>query len=202
MSELRKSTLRERTRNAVREQIAQEALVMFDEQGFDETTVDQIAAAVEISPRSFFRYFASKEDIILGDPMVYGEPVRARLAESLGTMPVWDALRAGLEAVVETSEKDPVWALRATRVMIRTPSLRARNTEKHLAWMTVLMPLVEDALTGSEDERRFHAQAITLCALTCVDVYSAEMVRRDDTGSAGALLDEAFRLLRPTALAG
>ena len=192
--------LRQRTRDAVREQIAEVALVMFDEQGFDETTVDQIAAAVGISPRSFFRYFASKEDVVLGDPMLYGEPVRQRLAQGLESMPVWQALRFGFEAVVETVESDPQWALRATRVMISTPSLRARNTEKHLAWMTVLVPLVAAALTGPETERQYHARAITLCALTCLDVSSAELVHRNGAVTSRVLLDEAFQLLKPTAL--
>ena len=194
--------LRQRTRDAVREQIAEVALVMFDEQGFDETTVDQIAAAVNISPRSFFRYFASKEDVVLGDPMLYGEPVRQRLAQGLESMPVWEALRSGFEAVVETVESNPEWALRATRVMIRTPSLRARNTEKHLAWMTALVPLVAAALSGPEAERQYHARAITLCALTCLDVSSAELVHRNGAVTSRGLLDEAFRLLRPAALVG
>ncbi|MCQ1957475.1 TetR/AcrR family transcriptional regulator [Arthrobacter sp. zg-Y826] len=192
--------LRQRTRDAVRQQIAELALVIFDEQGFDETTVDQIAAAACISPRSFFRYFASKEDVVLGDPMLYGEPVRQRLAQSLESMPVWQALRSGFEAVVETIEADPERALRATRVMISTPSLRARNTEKHLAWMTVLVPLVADALNGPEAERQYHARAITLCALTCLDVSSAELVHRNGAVTSRVLLDEAFRLLKPTAL--
>jgi AcrR family transcriptional regulator len=194
--------LRQRTRDAVREQIAAVALVMFDEQGFDETTVDQIASAVDISPRSFFRYFRSKEDVVLGDPMLYGEPVRQRFVQALETMPVWEALRAGFEAVVETSESNPEWILRVTRVMISTPSLRARNTEKHLAWMTVLVPLVAAALTGSEVEREYHARAITLCALTCLDVSLAELVHRGGAVTTRALLDEAFRLLRPTTLVG
>lgn len=192
--------LRQRTRDAVRGQIADVALVLFDEQGFDETTVDQIAAAACISPRSFFRYFASKEDVVLGDPMVYGEPVRQRLADALASMPVWEALRAGFEAVLETVETRPEWALRATRVMISTPSLRARNTEKHLAWMTVLVPLVADALTGPELQRQYQARALTLCALACLDVSSAEWVHRDGAVTSRALLDEAFGLLRPAAL--
>lgn len=194
--------LRERTRDAVREQIAEVALVMFDEQGFDETTVDQIAAAVGISSRSFFRYFASKEDVVLGDPMQYGEPVRQRLAQALDSMPTWEALRSAFEAVVELGETNPEWALRATRVMIRTPSLRARNTEKHLAWMMVLVPLVAESLTGPEPERQFHAQAITLCALACLDVSSAELVHRDGAVTTRVLLDDAFRLLKPAGLAG
>ncbi|MCC9146584.1 MULTISPECIES: TetR family transcriptional regulator [unclassified Arthrobacter] len=192
--------LRQRTRDTVRQQIAEVALVMFDEQGFDETTVDQIAAAACMSPRSFFRYFASKEDVVLGDPMLYGEPVRERLAESLETMPVWQALRAGFEPVVETVEADPERTLRATRVMINTPCLRARNTEKHLAWMTVLVPLVATALAGPEAERQYRARAITLCALTCLDVSSAELVHRNGAATHRVLLDEAFRLLKPTTL--
>jgi AcrR family transcriptional regulator len=192
--------LRQRTRDAVREQIADVALVMFDEQGFDETTVDQIAAAVGISSRSFFRYFPSKEDVVLGDPMLYGEPVRQRLAQSLRSLPTWEALRAGFEAVVQSTEANPEWALRATRVMIRTSSLRARNTEKHLAWMTALVPLVADALTGPEEDREYHARAITLCAITCLDLSSAELVHRNGAVTTRALLDEAFQLLRPAAL--
>lgn len=192
--------LRQRTRDAVRQQIAEVALVMFDEQGFDETTVDQIAAAVDISPRSFFRYFASKEDVVLADPMVYGEPVRQRLTESLESMPAWEALRSAFEPIVELSEADPEWVLRATRVMISSPSLRARNTEKHLAWLSVLAPLVEGTLTGPEVDRHYHARAITLCALTCLDVSSAELVQRDDATASGALLDDAFRILKPAAL--
>jgi len=192
--------LRQRTRDAVREQIAEVALVMFDEQGFEETTVDQIAEAVGISSRSFFRYFASKEDVVLGDPMVHGEPVRQRLEQALESMTAWEALRTGFEAVVEVFESEPETALRAMRVMISTPSLRARNTEKHLAWMTVLMPMVADTLTGAEADREYHARAITLSALTCLDVASAELVHRDGAVAIRVLLDEAFQLLRPAAL--
>ncbi|WDF31981.1 TetR family transcriptional regulator [Arthrobacter agilis] len=200
MSENQGLSLRERTRNAIRDQIAQVAIVMFDEQGFDETTVDQIAVAVGISSRSFFRYFGAKEDVILGDPMIYGEPVRASLAENIGTMPIWDAMRAAFGPVVARTEEDPDWTLRATRVMISTPTLRARNTEKHLAWLKVLEPLVADALKGSDNTRIFQARAITLAALTCLDVTSAEWVRRDGAVGNGQLLDEAFAFLKPVAL--
>ncbi|GIJ00252.1 TetR family transcriptional regulator [Sediminihabitans luteus] len=173
---------------------------MFDECGFDETTVDQIATAVGLSPRSFFRYFAAKEDIVLGDPMVYGEPVRASLAENVGTMPLWDALRAAFDPVVATIEADPDGALRATRVMIRTPVLRARNTEKHLAWMTLLVPVVADTLPGPGATTAYQARAITLAALTCLDVSHAEWVHRDGGVGIAQLLDETFALLRPAAL--
>ena len=200
MSEIRRPNLRERTRTAVRDQIAEAALVMFDEQGFDETTVDQIVAAVDMSPRSFFRYFAAKEDVVLGDPMIYGEPVRASLAASIGSMPLWDALRAAFGPIVTRIEEDPEGTLRATRVMISTPTLRARNTEKHLAWMTVLVPIVAESLSGPDENTMFEARAITLAALTCLDVSSAEWVHRDGAVGNGQLLDTAFALLKPAIL--
>lgn len=176
--------------------------MLFDEQGFESTTVDQIAAAVGISPRSFFRYFPAKEDVIFGDPMVFGIPVRDRVAESLRSMPVWEALRAGLDVVAVVTDTDLDWAFRATRVMMRSPALRARNTEKHLAWMTALTPLVAEALSGPQEERRLRAQAITLCAMTCLDLTFAELVERNGEVPSAVLLDEAFQLLRPAVLDG
>ena len=59
--------LRERTRRAVHREIAEAGMALFLDQGFEETTVDQIAEAAGISRRSFFRYFATKEDVVLGD---------------------------------------------------------------------------------------------------------------------------------------
>lgn len=200
MSEGRGLSLRERARVAVREEIAHAALEMFDEQGFDETTVEQIAVAADISPRSFFRYFAAKEDVVLGDPMIYGELVRDRLTENVSAMPLWEALRAAFEPVVARTETDPDGTLRATRVMIRTPALRARNTEKHLVWMTALAPIVAATLPGDEERRMYEARAFTVAALTCLDISSAEWVRRDGALGIGKLLDQAFALLKPGAL--
>lgn len=182
-----------------REQIAEIALTLFDAQGFEERTVDQIAEAVKMSPRTFFRYFATTEGVVLGDPMANVDPERECLEASLESMSVWDALLAGFGGGAAMSDAAPTRSLLATRIMIHATSLRARNSEKHLVWMTALTPLVVGALPGPAEAREFRARAVTRCALTCLDVSSAEWVDREGAVTFGQLLEESFALLRPAA---
>ena len=74
------ASLWERSRQAAYAEITAVAMRLFLEQGFEQTTIDQIAATAGISRRSFFRYFGTKEDVVLGDLARDGERVREALA--------------------------------------------------------------------------------------------------------------------------
>ena len=75
------ASLRERKKARTRASIREHALRLFRAQGYQATTVEQIAAAAEVSPSTFFRYFPTKEDVVLRDDM------EARMVEALARQP-------------------------------------------------------------------------------------------------------------------
>lgn len=87
------------TRQAARSRIAAVAEELFADKGFDATTVEEIVTAVGISQRSFFRYFTSKEDLLLGDY----DQLEAEFVRRLDSRPVgesdWDALRRMFDVI-------------------------------------------------------------------------------------------------------
>lgn len=128
----KKSTLRERTRRAVREELIDLAQELFAENGYDATTVEAIVEAAGISKRSFFRYFDSKEDLVVGkyDAMidVLVDAFEARPAEE----PLWTSLRRMFDVVVDYAE-DPALARRMAAldgVIETSDTLRAAYLER------------------------------------------------------------------------
>ncbi|WP_158630433.1 TetR/AcrR family transcriptional regulator [Glycomyces terrestris] len=81
--------------------IARTAEALFVAKGFEETTVDEIAAAVGMSQRSFFRYFPSKDEVVLDSLARLGEELAARLAARPPGESEWDSLRRAFDPVVE-----------------------------------------------------------------------------------------------------
>lgn len=94
-------SLREVSRRAVQSRIALAAEELFVAKGFEETTVDEIAAAVGMSQRSFFRYFASKDEVVLDSLERLGEELSARLEARPADEPEWDSLRHSFDPIVE-----------------------------------------------------------------------------------------------------
>ncbi len=120
-----KPGLRERKKARTRAAIREHAFRLFREQGYDATTVEQIAEAAEVSPSTFFRYFPTKEDVVLQDDMdlLWLEAIQEQPPE----MSPIAAMRAGVHAAFARMGKAE-WAQmhEMTELAMTVPAVRAR----------------------------------------------------------------------------
>jgi AcrR family transcriptional regulator len=121
--------LRERKKAKTRAAIREHALRLFRERGYEATTVDQIAEAAEVSPSTFFRYFPSKEDVVLQDDLDV-LAIEAFEAQPAGMSPV-AAFRAAARSAFASFGEDELSRLRETTTLIITvPELRAKAIDE------------------------------------------------------------------------
>ncbi|MEV7489695.1 TetR family transcriptional regulator [Streptomyces anulatus] len=186
--------LRMKTRQAVTEALADTALELFDSTGFDQVTVADIATAAGISQRSFFRYFSSKEDVVFGDRIPTTEEVRSELLRHLDEdgSPAWGALQATFRTAAQQMDADPGRWKRATRVICRTPGLRASYLEKHLTWADALVPEITRRIDPDGPKAELKAQTMIHTALSCFDVAIARWTDDSADQPLADLVDEVF----------
>lgn len=185
--------LRERKKLKTRAAIREATYRLVAEQGYEATTVEQIAAAAEVSPSTVFRYFPTKEDIVLTDEFdpVMEAAIRARPAGE----PPLESLRAVLKQAVETIlAEQPDEMRRRGKVMLEIPAVRARMTETMAETSLLLSRAVADRTgreTGDLEVRIFTASVMAV--LREVTIYWAEHGQKDDLA---ALIDRALDSLK------
>ncbi|MFP5579815.1 MAG: TetR/AcrR family transcriptional regulator [Acidimicrobiia bacterium] len=134
--------LRARKKRQTARRIEDAALDLFDRDGFEATTVEEIAAAADISPRTFFHYFATKDDVVLAD---YAERL-TRVTEVLRGQPrqisSWQALMASFQAVAADYEQERDALLRRFRIMASTESVFARSLQLQAGWEDAVADLL------------------------------------------------------------
>ncbi len=141
--------IREQTRAVVRSLLARTAFELFAAKGYDDTTVEEVAAAAGVSRRTLFNYFRNKEDLALSGLSEQGELIAARFAERPADEDPWASLRAAFHVVAEietTAER----RLEMTTLLFGNESLRAGHAEKQARWQDLLAPLIEPRLTDSD----------------------------------------------------
>ena len=120
--------LRERKKIKTREAIRAATYALVKEQGYDATTIEQIAERAEVSPSTVFRYFPTKEDIVLTDeydPLMV-EEFRARPADE----PWMDSLRYVMHKALDAMEHEDPEALRMrAHLGVQIPAVRSRIFE-------------------------------------------------------------------------
>lgn len=187
MSDLKSSGAREglrsRKRRETRQRISSSALALFLEKGFEATTVDEIAAAADVSKRSFFDYFPSKEEVIAAWQDEFGQA----LADAVAARPAGEPMtRTVEEALIATIIAHITPRSMAIAQLIRgTPALRAREQVKYVRLEQRLCEALA-ARCGEED--RLKARLLAMTAIGGMRVAGEVW---QESGRAAALEDFA-----------
>lgn len=179
-----------RPRTNARE-IASVGLRLFAEQGFQETTIDQIAAAAGVSRTTFFRYFASKSDVLWTEFDAEADSLRAHLASAPDSVPSMDAVRQAVLAVYARPGYIPELRSR-WRFISSTPELAASAAAHYDGWVRAISDFTARR-TGAPADAIVPAAAGRATLAVCTAAY--EKWSRDPGADFIAYLDEALRAL-------
>ncbi len=187
-----KRGLRARQRSAAIRRIQEAALDLFDERGFENVTIEEIAEAAEVSPSSVYRYLGTKEGIVLYDEFDFRliDAVEAELASH----PPVEAVRRALASVMAAFfGRDEELARRKIRYALENPHLHAAMTQQ----VDQFSQLVADALAraagrdASELDIQVIASTLVWALTTAARIWHAEGYARP----LQPLLDEALAVL-------
>ncbi|MFC0435649.1 TetR/AcrR family transcriptional regulator [Kutzneria buriramensis] len=192
----RNSALRELTRQAVRARIAEAAMALFVANGYERTTVDHVAESVGMSARSVFRYFPTKEDMVVG----HLDEVGVKIADALEARPTtesaWTAVRHALKHHIEELAADPETNLAIATMLIDAPSLLPALLAKQARWVDGLAPNLTQRLDGPLNLRPLKARAIAFAALACLNNAVDEWTRTGGAKPVGRTLDALIAAVR------
>lgn len=167
--------IRDRTRELVKAELAAAILEVFIERGYAAVTVDDAARAAGISRATFFRYFGSKEDVVVASV----ESAKIDYLAALEALPAekhfsgWRLLRAAIEPVVETATNEPESLRARLRLIGSEPALKSRLRERRAANTEALT----EALALYVNDELF-ARVLATAGLAAVDIAWEEWTPR------------------------
>src|SRR4051794_16796123 len=187
--------LRERKKARTREALQEAAMARFAEQGFEGTTVEEIAEACEVSPRTFFRYFPTKEDVLFADADARRETLIAVLADRPQTEPPFLALHAAMRALASEYRDDRAELVARSKVVEGSPQLQAYKAQHQHGWEAAVADALEHRPPAGPPVPREELQLLTALATAAMRV-SVDVWVADPSGpELDVLLDRAFARL-------
>jgi AcrR family transcriptional regulator len=190
--------LRERKKQRTRDALVDAAFELFGRKGFDATTIDEIADAVEISPRTFFRYFESKEDVALTLLDRQFAAIYAAFVARPADEPVITALRHAVVEMLRAGERgthgfDPDRFRRAQEIAGTCPSVGARSMEICASRIDELAGLIATRMGVRRTDPR--PTLVAAVATTAVQVAMKAWRESNPSTPASKLADRALSLL-------
>jgi AcrR family transcriptional regulator len=178
----------------VRQEIARAAWPLFAARGYEATTVDEVARAAGVSRRTFFRYFESKEDVVVGTSDALAEDVLAAVAARPRRERPLVAIRRALRPVVEARLADPAEARSIIHLLRESRTLRRAMLERHARMEERLAALFAER---QGTDRRTDPTPALLAFLTRALLDTAFNVWYDQRPKdGGAMIDGLFLRLR------
>ncbi|MEU7769197.1 TetR family transcriptional regulator [Nocardia sp. NPDC049190] len=176
-------------RARTREAIQQAALRLFAEHGYDGVTVERIAAEAGVSHTTFFRYFPTKEDVVISDNY---DPLIVRFVAARGEADPVERVRRGIaEALTLLDEHEMVVVRERTRLMLSAAALRARQWESQASTQRLL----EEVLRGDGSGPVPLALQVTAAACAAALATAVTAWAEDDGADLAATVDAAFAVL-------
>ena len=172
--------LRERKKLKTRRAIRAAAFRRFAEQGYEATTVDQIAADADVSPSTFFRYFPTKEDLVISDDYdpLLESALRARPVDEPLVESIRHAMIEPLREIVAVDHDNMVMRM---RILIDNPVVNARNQAELHRTRDVLLSVFCERSGRSPEEFELRVQIAAFLAATMETIlYWAERDGHDD----------------------
>lgn len=177
------------------ESLAHDALTLFEERGYDATSIDDICRAAEVSRTTFFRYFPTKEDALMG-PLA---DVDGAVLDAFRGVPddarPWRAVRSAVDAIVQAYTADAATTLRILEVFGETPSLGAFHQAKVSRWVRLLEPELFARLRSSPDPTDPGPAALLGAAFACLDAALSAWAHSAGAQRLPELLDAAIGAL-------
>jgi len=179
---------RQRKKTATRDRIRASALLLFREQGYDATTVEQIAAAAGVSHMTFFRYFPAKEDVALADS--YDPLIAGLLRQTPASWPLGDRIRTALlQGLRQIYDTDRDTLLAQNKLIISTPALRERLWAGQIATQQLILEAVGDAHPSLQ------ARVTVAACLAAASTAVLSWVENDGNPELPDLIEQAFEAL-------
>lgn len=143
--------LRERKKLRTREALADAALRLFAERGYGATTVEDVAAAADVSPRTFFRYFTSKEDAVFADHEERIRLLRDSLRPRDPLESVEQTIRRAILTLVRQQTAGGARGLDRVRLVTSEPPLVARSLEYQARYEEIVASAIAERLDADPD---------------------------------------------------
>jgi AcrR family transcriptional regulator len=188
--------LREQKKERTREAIAAAALDLFTRNGFEQTTIADIAAAADIAPRTFFGYFPSKEHVLFGDFDEDHASLAASLAEREPGVATLDALRAWVAQMIESKEHDEEFRRCRQTLIQDNEQLAAHERELMGNFERTLAESYATDFDASPDDLRPQIVAAGTVAALMSLKPDPDAAKPANAEEALAVLDEALDFVR------